>query len=103
MHFCSAHGRYLLPSPELETSFDQDPDIITTRRRVFLNPRSTYPHDKPVFFEDVHLTQQELQESKTQEWTYYKSWQYTREKLNGVEPKEVDVFLVHGKRSGKWS
>jgi hypothetical protein len=87
-----------LPSPDLEISFDQDPEITTIRRRIFLDPHAAYPHDKAAFSEDVQLTTQELEQSRTQEWTYYKSWQYSEEKLKGVEPKDVDVFLVHGKR-----
>ena len=87
------------PSENLELSLDLDPDVLLTRRRVFVDGNSPFPRDVALASENVKLVQTELDRMTTGTWTYYKTWTYKPEKLRGsVIPKNVDVLLIHGKR-----
>jgi hypothetical protein len=53
--------------------------------------------------EEVTLVARELEKPVTDTWTYYKTWEYKREKLGGsIVPKNVDVLLVHGESHNPW-
>jgi hypothetical protein len=68
-----------------------------TRRRVFIDAKAPFPHDKAVASEDVMLVTSELDKPVTDSWIYYKTWEYKAGKLSGLSvPKNVDVLLVHG-------
>ncbi|KAJ9100231.1 hypothetical protein QFC20_005508 [Naganishia adeliensis] len=94
------YGRYLIPPWAPEQALDDDPNIITTRRRIFfpLNAPADNVHAK--FSEEVELTPEELspERQRTGRWIYYKTWEMKPEALEGKEAggKGVDMVMVHG-------
>jgi hypothetical protein len=95
-----AYGRYLIPPWAPEQALDDDPNIITTRRRIFfpLNAPADSVHVE--YSEDVELTPEELspERQRTGRWVYYKTWEMKPEALEGKDAggKGVDMVMVHG-------
>ncbi|KAJ9096582.1 hypothetical protein QFC19_007114 [Naganishia cerealis] len=91
--------QYLIPPWAPEQDLDNDPNIITTRRRIFfpLNAPADSVHVE--FSEDVELVPEELsrERQRTGRWVYYKTWEMKPEALEGKEAggKGVDMVMVH--------
>ncbi|GHJ87725.1 hypothetical protein NliqN6_4127 [Naganishia liquefaciens] len=94
------YGRYLIPPWAPEQALDNDPNIITTRRRIFLPLLAPADSVEVEYSEEIDLTPEELfpQRQRTGRWIYYKTWEMKPEALEGKEAggKGVDMVIVHG-------
>jgi hypothetical protein len=95
-----AYGRYLIPPWAPEQALDDDPNVITTRRRIFFPLNAPADSVYVEYSEDVELTPEELspERQRTGRWVYYKTWEMKPEALEGKEAggKGVDMVMVHG-------
>ncbi|KAJ9108735.1 hypothetical protein QFC21_000055 [Naganishia friedmannii] len=95
------HGRYLLPTAQVEKALDASSQITTLQRRVFFNPNEVASSSSRIVKgEDVTLTEAELQDvGGNDEWIYYKVWELKDEFLEDRGGRGVDVVYVHVTRN----
>ncbi|KAJ9125851.1 hypothetical protein QFC24_002635 [Naganishia onofrii] len=101
------YGRYLIPPWAPEQDLDNDPNIVTTRRRIFFPLNAPADSVKVEYSEDVQLVPEELskERQRTGRWVYYKTWEMKPEALEGKEAggRGVDMVMVHGSCSARYA
>ncbi|KAJ9102511.1 hypothetical protein QFC21_002911 [Naganishia friedmannii] len=93
------YGRYLIPPWAPEQDLDNDPNIVTTRRRIFFPLNAPADSIQVEHSEDVELVPEKLskERQRTGRWVFYKTWEMKPEALEGKEAggKGVDMVMVH--------